>query len=194
MRGARGQAFGPALCGGIIPADAGSTPDQGCPCPLWSGSSPRMRGARTPSLVDMCSPRIIPADAGSTNPTAYTPYGVKDHPRGCGEHTTLRSTLPGQPGSSPRMRGAQSKVRSAHIVMRIIPADAGSTEYGHLQCPQWQDHPRGCGEHFRLVFTPGPVAGSSPRMRGAQTLVIVIINAARIIPADAGSTSASIRS
>ena len=51
------------------------------------GSSPRMRGARSP-WVDMSAPtRIIPADAGSTVVGIQVWNGKGDHPRGCGEHT-----------------------------------------------------------------------------------------------------------
>ena len=51
------------------------------------------------------------------------------------------------------------------------------------------DHPRGCGEHWQ-TWTGGLAQWeSSPRMRGALMNTVHAIELARIIPADAGSTS-----
>ena len=95
---------------GIIPADAGSTGDgpsfgagprdhpRGCgehsPSPLSTamvaGSSPRMRGARAGFDRRFSAWRIIPADAGSTDLIICNGPNERDHPRGCGEHLTIR--------------------------------------------------------------------------------------------------------
>ena len=75
-----------------------------------------------------------------------------------------------------------------HEIVRIIPADAGSTlgfRHGGA-CPG--DHPRGCGEHSMVSVTPGWVSGSSPRMRGALRGGLPVQHGLGIIPADAGST------
>ena len=91
----------------IIPADAGSTPayhladglnqdhPRGCGEHVLrdsiktgaQGSSPRMRGApaTSPNLLQELG--IIPADAGSTWSTLLMSSPLKDHPRGCGEHS-----------------------------------------------------------------------------------------------------------
>ena len=47
------------------------------------------------------------------------------------------------------MRGAPDPDRSLLDVGGIIPADAGSTSAGPLTYGGIQDHPRGCGEHFK---------------------------------------------
>ena len=52
---------------------------------------------------------------------------VKDHPRGCGEHTATYID-PEHPEG-------------------IIPADAGSTFASGGMSTAMTDHPRGCGEH-----------------------------------------------
>ena len=72
----------------------------------YMGSSPRMRGA--PCLtVRICPwPGIIPADAGSTSLAMSAMNCGRDHPRGCGEHQSVRITVTSSGGSSPRMRGA----------------------------------------------------------------------------------------
>ena len=80
-----------------------------------------------------------------------------------------------------------------HSRPRIIPADAGSTLQEKRSGAEFRDHPRGCGEH-----TASPVdicwpEGSSPRMRGAHHQDGSAGDPSRIIPADAGSTSPTIR-
>ena len=127
MRGAHPCRTGGPSDGGIIPADAGSTPagptgrrntgdhPRGCGEHQMGatrrlsppGSSPRMRGAPTTCIHSGVPMRIIPADAGSTRQLRPDSFRGGDHPRGCGEHTRL-SNHP-QP------------------MNRIIPADAGST-------------------------------------------------------------------
>ena len=156
----------PALTG-IIPADAGSTRHhimrgllrQDHPRGFGEhssmmicvyaqlGSSPRMRGAPCCPGGDSQAQGIIPADAGSTlfSWMYWTPN--TDHPRGCGEHSSMMICVYAQLGSSPRMRGAHS-LTSGHLLTRgIIPADAGSTCGSAWIDSPVSDHPRGCGEH-----------------------------------------------
>ena len=45
------------------------------------------------------------------------------------------------------MRGAPKGLPDGKTIQRIIPADAGSTEYGNSPEAEAEDHPRGCGEH-----------------------------------------------
>ena len=106
MRGALSPGPRVAVKPGIIPADAGSTPratfyrgscpdhPRGCgehPGVGWhtvavSGSSPRMRGARSGAFLTAARGGIIPADAGSTRVRRHRCRTGQDHPRGCGEH------------------------------------------------------------------------------------------------------------
>ena len=51
-----------------------------------------------------------------------------------------------------------------------------------------QDHPRGCGEHAVAPIIGNIIRGSSPRMRGALSVINPYPPARGIIPADAGST------
>ena len=51
-----------------------------------------------------------------------------------------------------------------------------------------EDHPRGCGEHTRKRNAVSGLLGSSPRMRGAPVVLVLVPLAFGIIPADAGST------
>ena len=131
---------------------------------------------------------IIPADAGSTRPQMRRAFHLKDHPRGCGEHSSLWPFLSLQAGSSPRMRGALIVIHSKRRVTRIIPADAGSTVSLGLRPYRSEDHPRGCGEHRLRTYRLFADGGSSPRMRGARRSLHPMARCRRIIPADAGST------
>ena len=154
-------------------------------------SSPRMRGARHIAPIVGTSPGIIPADAGSTLLQHLLAACLKDHPRGCGEHSKRLLSLMTPAGSSPRMRGA----RIERIIVQwrdgIIPADAGSTTLKDIRKILGKDHPRGCGEHSDQSPADGSVRGSSPRMRGARLPLVFSALTDGIIPADAGSTSAT---
>ena len=177
-------------------------------CRPRKGSSPRMRGAQAQKLAERESVGIIPADAGSTDWQAWVLDDDEDHPRGCGEHQPIPDWDATLGGSSPRMRGAPCRQEHEPRIVRIIPADAGSTPAcSCASCPSkdhprgcgehnlleaWQrysrDHPRGCGEHLLDSAHPLPWPGSSPRMRGAHRRFPGADGTLRIIPADAGST------
>ena len=89
------------------------------------------------------------------------------------------------------MRGALRRGKSRAARIRIIPADAGSTEFIGDKTRQVRDHPRGCGEHGTISAVIPLLQGSSQRMRGAQTSVVDGVMVIGIIPADAGSTLVS---
>ena len=131
---------------------------------------------------------IIPADAGSTADSIERPVHAQDHPRGCGEHINDTHQPLCELGSSPRMRGAHMSDSFSSFGKGIIPADAGSTGSCGRHRRSSRDHPRGCGEHCRLVVLVLYWSGSSPRMRGAHWWVLSRAVWLRIIPADAGST------
>ena len=172
----------------IIPADAGSTAGSGWFRPPQRGSSPRMRGALRIQMDFLPKTRIIPADAGSTPTPTRPSCRPWDHPRGCGEHDASSFILSGLAGSSPRMRGAPILGCDGLCLLRIIPADAGSTMEKQVLQSRVRDHPRGCGEHWAGYAKMYAGQGSSPRMRGARHRHRQSRCAQRIIPADAGST------
>ena len=154
-----------------------------------TGSSPQMRGAHSRPLTNPGEGGIIPADAGSTRAILPEHALAEDHPRRCGEHSTLPVIERGCAGSSPQMRGARPRPgRSAHA-WRIIPADAGSTRYLNAMADILEDHPRRCGEHSPYFSAALFASGSSPQMRGARLPVKDRDNTLGIIPADAGSTT-----
>ena len=152
-----------------------------------------MRGAPVITSCAAFCGRIIPADAGSTIRPSPVSKPTWDHPRGCGEHASLTSWSPSPHGSSPRMRGAQTGLSSDEQALGIIPADAGSTDDFSRALDPPEDHPRGCGEHTQASMRPPMTRGSSPRMRGAPDFEQYYSDPTRIIPADAGSTTTTIR-
>ena len=54
-----------------------------------------------------------------------------------------------------------------------------------------RDHPRTCGEHSLMASSTALRSGSSPHMRGARERVEVPLGIGGIIPAHAGSTTAT---
>ena len=178
-----------SLCGyGIIPAYAGNTFDdcmhirekrdhpRVCGEHLVKqiealrdeGSSPRMRG--TPRFRDdvQTGIRIIPAYAGNTAILKSCRFGIRDHPRVCGEHKTFPYGAAPRPGSSPRMRGTLGTTLKHLLNRGIIPAYAGNTARSACSSRLSRDHPRVCGEHrLRAPWVDLPL-GSSPRMRGTH--------------------------
>ena len=108
--------------------------------------------------------------------------------RVCGEHRTLTDEN-GEPwGSSPRMRGTPPTPRAAGRRARIIPAYAGNTGWLGSWDTFQGDHPRVCGEHHTLPFSPSCHSGSSPRMRGTLQCRVASEGESGIIPAYAGNT------
>ena len=196
-------------CGaGIIPAYAGSTRGHAGPArdaadhprvcgehrallylpAHFSGSSPRMRGARLGDWLAASVPGIIPAYAGSTRTRTRSGPCRRDHPRVCGEHSVGSPTRYSRPGSSPRMRGARRAGGRRLLPLRIIPAYAGSTTRSISTALTARDHPRVCGEHQNAALECDAGKGSSPRMRGAPVDSLHACLPHGIIPAYAGST------
>ncbi len=91
-------------------------------------------------------------------------------------------------GSSPRARGAHARRDPGVRDLGIIPASAGSTPVFSPTTQGSRDHPRERGEHLLVAALLMPLAGSSPRARGALRSAMSWASYIRIIPASAGST------
>ncbi len=154
-------------------------------CP---GSSPHVRGAHTAHYFSMGNAGIIPACAGSTSHPSSDQSCVRDHPRMCGEHSSVTCTDCATAGSSPHVRGAHRACHYRDRRQRIIPACAGSTNYDVNMVAKSRDHPRMCGEHITSNPYRTFSMGSSPHVRGALGGVVHLLKQFGIIPACAGST------
>ena len=137
------------------------------------GSSPHTRGALLRLLHSRARRGIIPAYAGSTR---------RGSPR-----------LAVAAGSSPHTRGAPAEGDLAQAGGGIIPAYAGSTPGSGTIAGSSQDHPRIRGEHDLSAVDGGGLPGSSPHTRGARRGAGTWCHRRWIIPAYAGSTTATSR-
>ena len=131
----------------IIPAYAGSTRCTSSLLPSRYGSSPHTRGALMAPRRLLAAAGIIPAYAGSTGGISAGFSEAWDHPRIRGEHGVPEFQAGGGAGSSPHTRGAPSWRRGDFVLLRIIPAYAGSTAPPPQARRSGPDHPRIRGEH-----------------------------------------------
>ena len=76
-------------------------------------------------------------------------------------------------GSSPRMRGTLCAYDAGDNAQGIIPAYAGNTRRVVCLYALRGDHPRVCGEHPPYDPTGCAAWGSSPRMRGTPSDVVL---------------------
>ena len=164
-----------------------------CPPRRRRGSSPRGRGTPVFREVLRILHRFIPARAGNT--VRLTPalgYGPV-HPRAGGEHGPLGGSVDPFPGSSPRGRGTQLRLRLRPWLLRFIPARAGNTARASRIRSTWTVHPRAGGEHAHLRDVGQLSVGSSPRGRGTPTYYTETRPHHRFIPARAGNTGVRLR-
>ena len=86
------------------------------------------------------------------------------------------------------MRGSHGRRHGSVARSGIIPAHAGLTRCQESSSGRNQDHPRACGAHRLLRILRRACLGSSPRMRGSHTAIVVVELLDGIIPAHAGLT------
>ena len=96
-------------------------------------------------------------------------------------------------GSSPRVRGEESRLPAHPLCSGIIPAGAGRSTVRRQHWQGQRDHPRGCGEKRTSEVVAAAATGSSPRVRGEAARCASRRIRRRIIPAGAGRRALSIR-
>ena len=161
------------------------------PVHRFDGSSPHTRGALVGREFGEDVVRIIPAYAGSTMAGVLITGVLPDHPRIRGEHKSVNISVNTFEGSSPHTRGALEDASVGGLRDRIIPAYAGSTPASPDRTTPSRDHPRIRGEHKNVHISVNTFEGSSPHTRGAPHTVGGDEVGGGIIPAYAGSTTAS---
>ena len=87
------------------------------------------------------------------------------------------------------MRGKAKAVALDKDLSRITPAYAGKSYFHENSQRKSQDHPRLCGEKFRLTLTLGVALGSPPPMRGKAVFQTNTFDIFGITPAYAGKSS-----
>ena len=131
-------------------------------------------------------PGITPACAGKRHCPRFRPGKTRDHPRVCGEKSSLMQMDVGPLGSPPRMRGKGELPKDTKDYFGITPACAGKRHCPRFRPGKTRDHPRVCGEKFNC--NPGSPQhwGSPPRMRGKVHCTAHRIQLMGITPACAG--------
>ena len=147
VRGTRTAEHTRGGSGRFIPAGAGNTTASSAACSPASvhprgcgehlarlicssrstGSSPRVRGTLGILPITAFGRRFIPAGAGNTPTISPDTPPAAVHPRGCGEHPSLKP--------------------AASAAAWFIPAGAGNTCRRGPPAGRRSVHPRGCGEH-----------------------------------------------
>ena len=132
--------------------------------------------------------RFIPAHAGNRLLQRLPPELSAVHPRACGEQWLMAPNLSLISGSSPRMRGTDSRTGLFACLVRFIPAHAGNSSTGTGTPSSRPVHPRACGEQDSHGFGAPAATGSSPRMRGTEVRPCASHVQRRFIPAHAGNS------
>ena len=152
------------------------------------GSPPRVRGKAEVRHERDQEPGITPACAGKRHCPRFRPGKTRDHPRVCGEKSSLMQMDVGPLGSPPRMRGKGCYMQELSGETGITPAYAGKRQRRATACTWLRDHPRVCGEKAYSLVINGSEWGSPPRMRGKGTKRCSSRRGGRITPAYAGKS------
>ena len=131
---------------------------------------------------------VSPAYAGKRKSCAEQKTSAWDHPRVCGEKLYTPCVIAPSVGSPPRMRGKGYDVVSRLCRVRITPACAGKSEQcGGTGTTDW-DHPRMCGEKYKIKKRYPLEMGSPPHVRGKALKDRRDMLNVRITPACAGKS------
>ena len=133
-------------------------------------------------------PGITPACAGKRHCPRFRPGKTRDHPRVCGEKSSLMQMDVGPLGSPPRMRGKGCYMQELSGETGITPAYAGKSKRIAPSSVLFGDHPRVCGEKTAPRHRLHLAKGSPPRMRGKAGLVQIVCRLRGITPAYAGKS------
>ncbi len=155
------------------------------------GSSPRVRGTFFQAQACRRKERFIPACAGNSQRTV-TPSGASTvHPRVYGELNSADQPPWFISGSSPRVRGTLGSHIGNILEARFIPACTGNSSPALRRLTGWPVHPRVYGELNNCCIPGVVVSGSSPRVRGTQSVGLLAQPQERFIPACTGNSQSA---
>ena len=158
------------------------------------GSPPRVRGKVRQVVIGPPFKGITPACAGKRSQDHQGLPNRRDHPRVCGEKSSLPGSVRPASGSPPRVRGKEKPRFAESQKARITPACAGKSVCLHRTSGPSQDHPRVCGEKKIPCKTWTTTRGSPPRVRGKADLRAFCVPFLGITPACAGKRLSNIYS
>ena len=129
---------------------------------------------------------ITPAYAGKRGSGSLPRSCRRDHPRVCGKKVTVIRSQTINEGSPPRVRGKGTLRELKRFSSGITPACAGKSRRFFVFVWFKEDHPRVCGEKWRIRWKNTQTTGSPPRMRGKAMPRLFLFPFWRITPAYAG--------
>ena len=113
------------------------------------GSSPWARGTPGQFKTEDLHRRFIPVGTGNTYSDMTYCGDTSVHPRGHGEHISVRVSESHEDGSSPWARGTLFYAVCKPLFARFIPVGTGNTKGRHILMVIRTVHPRGHGEHYQ---------------------------------------------
>ena len=152
------------------------------------GSPPHVRGKGVSAAACAVSCRITPACAGKRYARTGSAFTSRDHPRMCGEKSTVNVKPCGKTGSPPHVRGKGDVQAKVKALDRITPACAGKSLFAARRGFSNWDHPRMCGEKCQKSSSGFQVQGSPPHVRGKGLGFPVLFRLLGITPACAGKS------
>ena len=164
-----------------------------------------MRGTKSITHGSSTDPRITPACARNRPFMYVAGYGMKGHPRVCGEQKHVLRVQADlrklhrifgyrvQQGSPPRVRGTDLFQHRAAKPGRITPACAGNSAGLPARAADPGDHPRVCGEQAGAEGAEERFGGSPPRVRGTEMHGMYQRFHIGITPACAGNRNSFLR-
>ena len=156
--------------------------------PRRRGSSPLARGTRPSTSTPQNPTGLIPARAGNTMERGHVHPEHGAHPRSRGEHAATLFSVGSRSGSSPLARGTPGVDAACLVIVGLIPARAGNTNFLEIPAASPWAHPRSRGEHIHDDRRRINSLGSSPLARGTPRGFSQTKNIDGLIPARAGNT------
>ena len=156
--------------------------------PRRRGSSPLARGTRPSTSTPQNPTGLIPARAGNTMERGHVHPEHGAHPRSRGEHAATLFSVGSRSGSSPLARGTPGVDAACLVIVGLIPARAGNTNFLEIPAASPWAHPRSRGEHIHDDRRRINSLGSSPLARGTLVTHLCDNPLCGLIPARAGNT------
>ena len=113
----------------------------------------------------------------------------RDHPHACGDKLRLFKSARLQAGSSPRVWGQEDSEINAQQAERIIPTRVGTRNLCKCLPVKHRDHPHACGDKQALRQLLLLTRGSSPRVWGQASPLLLDSFKFRIIPTRVGTSA-----
>ena len=169
-----------------LPRSCGGGPLTGWPTPGWTTSSPLMRGWSPAGAAVPGAGRLFPAHAGVVRGRVRVPGAGLPLPRSCGGGPSTPARHGARSGSSPLMRGWSKYPGTSWRAEWLFPAHAGVVLTTYTARIEALALPRSCGGGPGNHQAHGPLAISSPLMRGWSERVCERCEGSCLFPAHAG--------